>query len=55
MCVVTWSTAATGGTRLSTEVGDILHFSQMTQSAIEHLSVHFCPIEVVEVILFRQK
>lgn len=52
--VETGPTATTCGTRFSTEVGDTLHLSQMAQSAIEHVAEHFCPFEVVQVILFVQ-
>jgi len=41
MCVETWPTAATGGTRLSTEVGHIVPLIQTTPKAIEQLSEQF--------------
>jgi hypothetical protein len=40
MRVDTIPTATTCGTRVSTEVGDILHLSQTAQKAIEQLSEH---------------
>jgi len=55
MRVETWPTAASCGTRFGTEVGDILHFIQVTLNAIEHFSKLFHPIEFIQVILFRQK
>lgn len=55
MCVATWPTAFTCGTCFGTEVGHILHLSQMTLKAIEHLSEQFRQTEVIPVILFRQK
>lgn len=55
MRVETWPTAATCGTRFSTEVGDILHFSQVMQNGIEHFSELFRPIELIQVILLRHK